>query len=78
MSIEQMNELLEMLKDVTAKSKTEFKQLLLKLQPIIEKAQSSEVKLKDGTSIYRMCNKEFESLLKNLKTTKTAKIFEEL
>ena len=78
MSIEQMDELLEMLKGVTAKGKSEFKSLLLKLKPILENSQSSEIKLKDGTSIHRLYNKDFESLLRNLKTTKTVKIFEDL
>ena len=72
MSIEQLNELLSILENTTAEVKTEFKNLLLQLKPIIETAKSSEIKFKNGKSIFRMCNKEFESFLKNLKTTKTA------
>jgi hypothetical protein len=72
MSIEQLNELLSILENVTAEGKTQFKNLLLKLKPILEAAPSSEIKFKNGKSIFRMCNKEFESLLKNLKSVKTA------
>jgi hypothetical protein len=72
MSIEQLNELLSILENTTAEGKTQFKNLLLKLKPIIEAAPSREIKFKNGKSIFRMCNKEFESLLKNLKSVKTA------